>query len=138
MQLWLSSSITETPGISQKELSSLGGRLPQYLLLFLFSAPPAAPPPPPPLFPYSPSLSLSPPPSFLSSNHSVTSGCRCQSQACRVCVCMLIAGGPGLPRRHTQHVSRSVTSAGQQRTAPVLSGPSRRLLKNNRIDKLHG
>lgn len=38
MQLCLSSSITETPGISQKELSSLGGRLPQYLLLFLFSA----------------------------------------------------------------------------------------------------
>lgn len=68
------------------------------------------------------SLPLSLPPSFLCSNHSVTSGCRCQSQACRVCVCMLIAGGPGLPRRHTQHVSRSVTSAGQQRTAPFSPG----------------
>lgn len=57
---------------SVEELSSLRGRLPQYLLLFLVQLPPHH------HHHHSLSLSLSPP-SFLCSNHSVTSGCRCQS-----------------------------------------------------------
>lgn len=87
---------------SVEELSSLKGRLPQYILLFLFQLPP------PQHHHHCHHHSLSLPPSFLCSNHSVTSGCRCQSSLS--CVCWL--QGARL-RGSTQHVSCSLTGAEQ-------------------------